>query len=164
MKVFVSYAREDTEFRNEVVAALAEQGVDSWVDEDVESIPPAAKWMGEIHHGIENTDALVAVVSPDSARSDVCGDEVRHADQLGKPIVPIVRRDVEEPDEPIPEIAARNWIFWRSDEERTTALTGIDIALTIDTEWAKQHQSLLNDALDWERHDRDRHRVPAAMR
>lgn len=150
----MSYAREDTAFRDELVAALAEQEVDAWVDEG--DIPPSAKWMGEINHGIENTDAFVAVVSPDSADSRVCGEEVRHADQLGKPILPIVRREATET---IPEIADRNWIFWRSDDERSAALEKITEALTIDPDWAKQHQSLLNDALDWDRNDRDHNRV-----
>ncbi len=153
-RVFVSYAREDTEFRDELVAALAEREIDAWVDEG--DIPPSAKWMGEINHGIENSDAFVAVVSPDSAESRVCGEEVRHADQLGKPILPIVRRDATGT---ISEIADRNWIFWRTDDERTVALTKIDEALTIDPDWAKQHQSLLNDALDWDRNGRDRNRL-----
>jgi len=153
--VFVSYAREDTDFRNALVAGLSEQSIDAWVDE--EDIPASAKWMGEIHHGIENSEAFVAVVSPDSAASEICGEEVRHADRLGKPILPVVCRDA---DGTIPEIADRNWIFWRSDVERPRALEKIDEALTIDPQWSKQHQSLLNDSLDWDRNDRDRHRLP----
>jgi hypothetical protein len=153
-KVFVSYAREDQGFRDQLIEQLAARGIERWVDED--DIAPAVNWRGEINHGIETTEALVAIVSPHFAASTICGEEVRHADQLGKRILPIV---IQEPGSTIPEIGNRNWIFWRSDDEREAALEKVDEALTGDPEWAKKHTSLLTDALEWERHSRERSRL-----
>jgi hypothetical protein len=153
-KVFVSYAREDQGFRDQLIEQLAARGIERWVDED--DIAPAVNWRGEINHGIETTEALVAIVSQHFAASTICAEEVRHADQLGKRILPIV---IQEPGSTIPEIGDRNWIFWRSDDEREAALDKVDEALTGDPEWAKKHTSLLTDALDWERHSRERSRL-----
>jgi len=153
-KVFVSYAREDQSFRDQLIEQLAARGIERWIDED--DIAPAVHWRGEINHGIETTEALVAIVSQHSAASEICAEEVRHADQMGKRILPIV---IHEPGDTIPEIGDRNWIFWRSDDEREGALQKIDEALTGDPKWAKKHTSLLTDALEWERHRRERSRL-----
>ena len=75
--VFVSYAREDAGFVQGLNLALAEHGKSVWVD--VEAIPPTAEWRAEVEAGIESADAFVAVISPDSLRSEVCASELAHA-------------------------------------------------------------------------------------
>lgn len=152
--VFVSYAREDEQFVAQLRSALDDRGIDVWVDRT--DIAPSTEWRGEIEHGIESAEALLTVVSPDSAASEMCRHEVERAEQLGKRILPVVHR---EPGETIPAIAERNWIFWRSDDEAQLAVEHIEAALLVDPDWAKEHTRLLGRALDWERHDRDRHRL-----
>ena len=54
--------------------------------------------MQEIHEAIQRADAVVFVLSPDSASSPVCGIEVDQALAEGKRIIPVVVRDVHPDD------------------------------------------------------------------
>src|SRR5947209_5089856 len=72
--LFISYAREDQDFVRRLHRALSRRGKEGWVD--WEGIPPTAAWMAEIRSAIGGADAFVFVLSPDSAESKVCGDEL----------------------------------------------------------------------------------------
>src|SRR5437868_3698088 len=104
---FISYSRQDQEFVRRLVALLDARGKACWVDWN--DIPPTAAFMREILEGIEGSDAFVFVISPESARSAVCREEVAHAEQNQKRIIPLLRRG---PDgAPLPEsVASLNWL------------------------------------------------------
>ena len=105
--VFISYSRHDQEFVRELVARLTDRGRECWVDWD--DIPPTAAFLQEIYQGIEASNAFLFVISPDSARSEVCREEIEHAAENHKRIIPLLRR---EPDgTALPEaVASLNWI------------------------------------------------------
>jgi hypothetical protein len=86
--VFLSYAREDAAFARWLCSHLIGQGREVWVD--LEDIPPSAEWLDEIRRGIEGAASVVFVLSPDSATSEVCKQELAFADEGNKRIVPIV--------------------------------------------------------------------------
>ncbi len=152
--VFVSYSRRDAEFVVESVKPqLASLDLDVWIDLD--DIPPSSKWRDEIQDGIERCEALIIIVSPDSAMSPEVGKELVRADELGKRIVPVLHREVE-PNETHPAIRDRNWVHWRTDDESAAALARIDESLKVDPEWTKEHNRLNGLALVWARRDRDR--------
>jgi hypothetical protein len=92
-KVFISYSRKDKVFAGKLTEALEKSELETWID--WEDIPPTADWMDQIHKGIEQTDAFLFLLSPDSVSSKVCGQEVDHAVQNGKRLIPIVVRDVD---------------------------------------------------------------------
>src|SRR4051812_15648085 len=78
---FVSYARRDEPFvRSVLVDALVGRGKEVWLD--VKDIPPAADWRDRIRAGIEAARAFVFVISPDSAVSKPCLEELRQAGEL----------------------------------------------------------------------------------
>ena len=92
--IFISYSRRDKDFVRHLWESLtqkAEQKV--WVD--WEDIPPTADWRQEIYLGIEAANNFIFVISPHSVRSVVCGEELAHAIEHGKRLVPIVREDVD---------------------------------------------------------------------
>jgi hypothetical protein len=155
-EIFISYAREDSSFVEALAAALEERGISAWVDR--QDIAPSTEWLPEIDHGIECAEALLTVVTPDSAESEMCRHEVGRAAELGKRILPVVRREPGS-GATIDAIAVRNWIFWRDDGESASAIDQIEEALQVDPEWAKEHTRLLGRALEWDRHSRDRHRL-----
>jgi len=104
---FVSYSRRDGEFVQRLVAALAANGKDLWVD--LEDIPKSADWRARIEAGIESAKAVVVVVSPSFVSSHVCGEEMRHALRHNKRLVPVLRAEVDR-DALLPELVALNWI------------------------------------------------------
>jgi hypothetical protein len=108
--IFISYAREDTAFVRRLNDALKEREKTTWVD--WEGIPPSADWRKEIYAAIEAADTVVFVISPDSAESVVCGEEVGYAISHNKRLIPIFYRDPQQ-DKLNDQISSHNWIFFR---------------------------------------------------
>jgi WD40 repeat protein len=150
--VFISYSRRDKEFVSELVDRLTARGKDCWVDWD--DIPPTAEWVQEIYQGIEGSDAFLFVITPDSARSVPCRDEIEHAQSLNKRIVPILRRAVDGvalPD----AIASRNWILLPESADVDEAVGPLIEAIERDLENVRSHTRLLQKALEWTSSNRD---------
>ena len=118
-KTFISYSRKDIEFTRKIVDHLNAKDIDVWVD--WEGIPPSTEWMQQIQKGIEEAGAFVFIVSPDSAVSKVCAEEVTLAVKNGKRLIPVIYHDVDAPDVP-DAIKPLNWIFAREQDDFTTAL------------------------------------------
>ncbi len=150
--VFVSYAREDRPFVLRLTAALKATGKDVWID--LEDIPKSADWRAKIEAGIESTRAVVPVLSPDFAASDVCAEEVGHALRHNKRMVPVVCREVAAARLRA-ELNAPNWIFFREADDFDAALIELREALEIDLEWLDAHARLLVRAVEWDRARRD---------
>lgn len=148
--IFISYSRKDIDFAGKIVQALAENNLDTWID--WKSIPKGEDWEQEIYRGIEEADAFLFLISPDSVVSEMCNKEAAHAVQNGKRILPIVVRNAERrivPD----EISKRNWIFCRDGQDAfNKAIEEIQKTIHTDYEWLKYHTKLQVKALDWERY------------
>ena len=155
--VFISYSRKDTDFVRRLYDALASESLESWVD--WEGIPPADDWLRKIHAAIEGADAFVFILSPDSLASRVCADEVAHAVQHNKRLIPVVWR---EPDaagdlttDP-PEILKRlNWVFLRTSDDFGAGMGKLIAAIRTDLEWVAAHTRLLERAIEWQANQRD---------
>ena len=91
--VFISYSRHDLEFVRELHAALVSH--DKEISVDWEDIPITAEWLAEVFQGIESSDNFLFVITPDSLRSDVCAQELAHALDKNKRLVPVLRREAE---------------------------------------------------------------------
>jgi WD40 repeat protein len=149
--VFVSYSRRDAEFVMRLADDLKGRGKDVWVD--VEGIRDAEMFPVALRRAIEGADAFVFVISPDSVSSAFCDQEVAHASELNKRIVPLALREV--PDEQIPEqIRYRNWI--PVDGEFTADVDRIVAAIDTDLGWEQEHTRVTVRALQWEEGGGDR--------
>ena len=91
--VFVSYSRKDIEFAKRLTGELKISNLEFWVD--WEGIPPTVDFMKKIEKGIEESDIFLFLVSPDSVKSKVCGEEIAHAVKNGKRLIPLIVRDVK---------------------------------------------------------------------
>ena len=91
-KLFVSYSRKDSVAARKLIEAFRSIQQEVWVD--WESIPPAVDWLEQIFRGIEEADAFIFLISPDSIASEVCKVEIARAALNNKRIIPIVLRDV----------------------------------------------------------------------
>jgi len=136
--------------------ALRDQGRQAWVDWD--SIHPSAEWATEIERGIRCAASFLFVVSPDSVVSDVCLRELATAVDLNKRIIPIICREVSHQDAPV-EIAKRQWIFMRQQDDIASAMSELAKALDVDIQWLHRHNALLGQALAWQDADQETSRL-----
>jgi WD40 repeat protein len=79
---FVSYARLDSDFVEEVVARLRELGRDVWIDR--RDIPVSFSWVLDVREAIAAADLVLEFRSPNQAASDSCALESAAAEELGK--------------------------------------------------------------------------------
>ena len=151
--VFLSYAREDADFVRTLDAALQAHGKDVWVD--WADILPSADWRTKVHGGIEAAKVFAAVLSPDFLASAVCREEVAHAVDSNKRIVPILRREIDDTAAPA-ELTAPNWLVCRDGEDFEAFVGQLVKTLETDLDWLEEHARLLVRAREWERSGRDR--------
>jgi hypothetical protein len=152
-QLFVSYSRKDTEFARWLTEKLTTQNMEVWVD--WEDIPPSVDWMKEIEKGIEEADIFIFVVSPDSIRSRVCGEEVAHAIKNGKRIAPVIAREVDMQEAPA-TLTHLNWIFFcRPQDDFDVSFEKLLLAIQTDFDWVQTHAKLQVKALEWERANHD---------
>jgi WD40 repeat protein len=150
--VFVSYSRSDSELVNLLVDRLRERGKHVWVD--VEGIRDAEVFPAALRRAVEGSDGFVFVISPDSVASPFCEQEVDHAVELNKRVVPLAYRFV--PDERIPEgIRVRNWIPV-GDGDFDAGVERLVQALDTDLDWDRKHTHWLVKAIEWDESGRDR--------
>jgi hypothetical protein len=147
-KLFVSYSRKDSVAARKLIDAFKSIEQEVWVD--WEDIPPAVDWLEQILRGIEEADAFIFMVSPDSIASEVCKVEIGHAVKNNKRIIPIVLRDVKPQDAP-ENIRKLNWTFIREGDNFEEGLAKVRTAVELDLDWLEEHRRLQIRALEWHR-------------
>jgi WD40 repeat protein len=147
-KLFVSYSRRDSVAARKLIESFRSIEQDVWVD--WESIPPAVDWLEQIFRGIEESDAFIFLISPDSIASEVCKVEINRAAQNNKRIIPIVLRDVPPRDAP-ESIRKLNWTFIRETDNFEEGLAKVKTAIELDLDWLEEHRRLLVRSLEWHR-------------
>jgi len=93
--LFTSYARHDSELVVPTVSELKGKGVGIWIDLDISA---GTEWDSELERSIMTCSGLLAFISPRFANSRYCRREIKFADALGKPIIPIILEDAELTD------------------------------------------------------------------
>jgi WD40 repeat protein len=154
--VFISYSRRDKDFVKRLQAALAAGKRDVWVD--WEDIPPTADWWREIQSGIEAANAFVFVITPDSVRSEVCNRELDYALKNNKRLIPILNRDVTDPNDEKamnPAIGSHNWLFFRDTDDFDSAFAALINAVDTDLGQVRIHTRLLTRAKEWDTNNRN---------
>jgi hypothetical protein len=151
-KVFVSYSRKDIDFAKRLTGELQKSELDFWID--WEGIPPTVDWWREIEKGIEEADVFIFLISPDSAKSKICGQEIDTAVKNGKRIIPIVVREINWEDTP-PQLGHLNYIFFSRDDDFDVAVKKLMTAIQTDYEWLATHRRLQVKALEWERNNKE---------
>jgi hypothetical protein len=120
LKVFVSYSRRDIDFADQLVAVLKAQGLRIAIDR--EGIYGAERWEERLGQLILESDVVVFVLSPDSARSDIYAGEVEEALRRGKRIIPVLCRSLEGA-QPHVRLRDLNYIYLYAEPDREAALT-----------------------------------------
>jgi WD40 repeat protein len=147
-KLFVSYSRKDSIAARKLIEAFKSIQQEVWVD--WESIPPAVDWLEQVFRGIEEADAFLFLISPDSVASEVCKVEITRAALNNKRIIPIVLRDVD-PQITHEDIRKLNWTFMREADNFEEGLAKVKTAIELDLDWLEEHRRLLVRSLEWHR-------------
>ena len=87
MTIFLSYSRGDAQQADEWVANLEQFGYRVWIDRA--GIRGGQQWMATIVRSIQEAQAVILLLSPNSARSDNVRREIDIAVQAKKRIIPV---------------------------------------------------------------------------
>jgi hypothetical protein len=95
MQIFISYSRVDKDFAIQLVDRLSDYDVSIWLD--LRNIPHGANWDMEVQKGLETSDSMLVLLSPDSAASENVADEWSYFITKDKPIIPLLVRPCDVP-------------------------------------------------------------------
>jgi hypothetical protein len=109
--VFLSYSKNDYSFAHRLRSGLRDVTVKGWMDEA--DIAAGTAISSRLRSAIQNSTALLVLISPSALHSRWVDFEVGAGLALGKPIIPIlvegvVEKDLPEPLKGIEFIDARN--------------------------------------------------------
>lgn len=93
--VFISYSHDDDSFAQRLINDLQNGGHAVWIDKM--SIKGGAEWVRSIADGIRNSYAFVTLLSPTANTSRWVLREYLLADNLGKPIFPVMAAETDVP-------------------------------------------------------------------
>ena len=161
LRVFISYSRDDLKFADQLDVALVAYGFECLIDR--EGISGGEDWKRRLGNLISEADTIVFVLSPSSARSEICDWEVEEAARLNKRILPVNCRPLEGSSPP-PRLRDLNYIFF--DEEPKlpgsgfgNGLASLVAALNTDFDWLREHTRYLQRAIEWDTGGRPANRL-----
>jgi hypothetical protein len=109
MKVFISYSYADEMLARKVTKALEQAGLDVWDAE--REISPGDNWAKKIAEGLDESEAMVVLLTPTAIHSKILRREIDYA--LGKKsfdnrLIPVLVGSPEKfPEDGIPWILRR---------------------------------------------------------
>jgi tetratricopeptide (TPR) repeat protein len=161
LRVFISYSRDDLAFADQLDAVLGFHGFVSTIDRH--GISAGEDWKRRLGNLIRDADTVVFVLSPASAVSEICAWEVEEALRLGKRIIPVLCRPLEDARPP-PHLAGLNYIFFYPEPKSPGSGFGVGqvqlaSALDTDVEWLRDHTRYLQRASEWDAGGRPTNRL-----
>jgi len=76
MKVFLSYSAADRDLARELISRLRAEGFEVWQDDEV---APGDNWALAVGKALEESDAMIVLLSPEAAESEWVEREVEYA-------------------------------------------------------------------------------------
>ena len=93
--IFLSYSRHDSEFAARLKTALEEAGHTVWIDTC--SIQGGQEWVKAITDGVNQSDMMISLISPQSIESYWCLCEFLLAKEKGKSVIPVIVKPCDLP-------------------------------------------------------------------
>ncbi|MEZ2233408.1 TIR domain-containing protein [Microcoleus sp.] len=158
-QVFVSYSEQDKATMEKIRNSLRRESLTVWTN--TTDIQTGEDFQSAIDRGIEQTDNLVYLLSPDSVQSEYVRKEIDYALSLHKRIIPILVRETSA--EKMPN-ALQNlqYIDLTDNVKEDDYLLDESQLLKIlhqDEAYYNEHKVLLTKALKWER----QHKNPSIL-
>lgn len=105
--IFISYSRDDRPFVERLSGDLRRFGLETWVD--IENIKPGSRWDEELDRALQESNALIFVLSQNMVESRWVLAELQHFASAGnKAIFPVIIEDIDSTQVP----AAISGIQW----------------------------------------------------
>jgi len=106
MKVFISHAHTDEPLVRKVAAVLEDAGLEVW--DDTREIMPGDNWADKVARALQESDAMVILLTPDALRSRWIRRDIEYAlgeQSYRKRVIPVLVGDPQEfPREEVPWI------------------------------------------------------------
>ena len=159
-EVFLSYAAEHKAFTEALRKTLIREGLTIWTN--YTDLTTGEEFLAAINRGIEDTDTIVYILSPEAIASTYCQQEINYAFSLNKRIIPlllkpIVWQDLPEPSTSFQYVQYIDFSDW--DEEsillkrETPAVSQLLNVLKQDKNYYHRHKLALSQALKWQRQE-----------
>lgn len=92
ISVFISYSRTDSDFVDRLEADLRARNFPTWVDRH--KLEGGQIWIEELEKAIQRCHVLLVVLSPEAVVSEFVRKEYRYAQNLKKPVIPLLYRAI----------------------------------------------------------------------
>src|SRR2546423_1872923 len=86
--LLISYSRHDEAFAHRIVSSLEQLTADIWLDQN--NIRAAEIWSDAIQRGLDESDLMLLIISPESMASKNVANEWQYFLDQNKVIVPIL--------------------------------------------------------------------------
>jgi len=97
MKVFISYSEADEKWVRLLRPRLQEEGFEVW--NSASDIAPGDNWLLKSGRALQSADAMIVLLSPDSAKSDWVRSEIEYAlssPQFRGRVIPLLIKPTED--------------------------------------------------------------------
>jgi hypothetical protein len=158
LKVFVSYAREDLAFADQLVDGLTAAGFKPLIDRH--RMMGGEDFKSRLGALILECDTVAFVVTPDSIDpKSFCAWEIEETDRQSKRLIPVLCRPLGDAVVP-PRLKALDYIFFYAEPHVPgsgfgNGLVRLTNALKADLGWLREHTALGERAARWELRKRD---------
>jgi len=118
MSVYISYSGADEKLADHLRTALARQDIDVW--NPASQIAPGENWGLKYGKALQDADAVIVLLSPDSVKSDFVRLEIEYAlssPQFRDRLIPVIVR----PTEDIPWILRKQQVIRATKDLNETA-------------------------------------------
>ncbi|MCP4713109.1 MAG: TIR domain-containing protein, partial [Planctomycetes bacterium] len=154
--LFICYAQEDFEIREQIRVSLARYGITTWThDKDIKK---GVDYASAINEGIEKADNLLFFISPESVVSKYCLKELDYALKYRKRIIPLIIKKTD--DATFPEsIKSLQYINLTENVEERNYGQDVNLVraeLRNDNDYHQYHKMFLVQALKWERNEQNK--------
>lgn len=158
-RVFLSYSRKDEAFTRRLAQALEARGFEPIFDrsekphDDPDLVLSAQdEWWLQLKRMIAAADVMIFIVTPHSAKSRVCDDEIAHAKDLGKRVIAILRTSIDFETAPERLRALNVKLNFEDDDEAAfeRELASLQSELDRDLEWHRLNAHYARLAQKWQ--------------
>ncbi|MEA5466854.1 TIR domain-containing protein [Leptothoe sp. PORK10 BA2] len=150
-QVFLCHAEQDRDITRQIRRSLMRSGITTWSYQN--DITIGTDFQDTIKQGIEETDNILFLMSPDGIESEYCQQELDYAFELNKRIIPIRAGEVDPSQIPA---RLRNLQYIDLADNLTDADYSQDESKLLQvlrkgTAYYTEHKVLLAKALKWQR-------------